>query len=153
MCQDETALVENMRVDNCFFDTRVRTGNRWGNGGPILLTAVPQAADHTAPQMPARKTDCAIRIVHLNGITCTGENAMGIVGVKGNIREVPFSHIDYTRKPAGNLPLKGHAFDLAPSCVVCEAPEDCGLKTTGAKEVVLEHVDTRSRQIIQEEDV
>ena len=153
MCHDETALVENVRVNNCIIDTRVRAGNWWGNGEPIFLMAVPQATEHTAPQMPKRKTDCAIRNVHLSGITCTGENAMGVVGLKGNIREVTFSGIDYARKPAGNLPLKGNTFDLAPSPMACEVPPECGLKITGAKEVTLEHVNTRTWRIIQKECV
>ena len=150
MCHDETALVENVRVSNCIFDTQVRAGNWWGNGEPIFLMAVPQMTDKTAPQIPARRVDCAIRNVHLSGITCTGENAMGIVGVNGNIREITLSHIDYTRKPARNLPLKGNIFDLSPSTLLCEAPENCGLRITGAENVKLDHVNTRDWRIIQE---
>ena len=114
--------------------------------------AVPQMTDRTAPQIPARKVDCAIRNVHLSGITCMGENAMGIAGINGNIREITLSHIDYSRKPARSLSLKGNVFDLAPATLTCEVPEDCGLKITGAGDVTLDHVNTRRWRIIQEDE-
>ena len=34
-----------------------------------------------------------------------GENAMGIYGVDGNIREVELRNIDFTRKPSKNCLL------------------------------------------------
>ncbi len=150
MCHDETALVENVRVSNMIIDTRIRAGNWWGNGEPIFLMAVPQATRQTAPQMPERHVDCAIRNVYFDGITCTGENAIGVVGMNGNIRDVSFSNIDYTRKASVNLALKGAAFDLAPSAVTCEVPEDCGMKIAGAGAVSMDHVNTRDWRIIQE---
>ena len=60
-----------------------------------------------------------------------GENAMGIYGVDGNIREVELRNIDFTRKPSKNLPLKGNVFDFAPGRVDFEVPEDCGLYIDG----------------------
>ena len=48
---------------------------------------------------------------------------------------------------------KGYRFDLAPSPMACEVPPECGLKITGAKEVTLEHVNTRTWRIIQKECV
>ena len=152
MCHDETALVENVRVSNMIIDARVRAGYWWGNGEPIFLMAVPQATDFTAPQMPRRQVDCAIRNVHLEGITCTGENAMGIIGQNGNIRDITLSHIDYTRKPVNNLPIKGYVFDLAPSTVTAEAPADSGLVIRGAKNVSLQDVHTGVWHVIKEEE-
>ena len=148
MCHDETALVENVRVSNCIVDARVRAGNWWGNGEPIFLMAVPQATRQTAPQMPNRKVDCAIRSVHLEGITCTGENAMGIIGQNGNIHNISLRRIDYTRTPAVNLPLKGCVFDLAPSALQAEAPADSGLVIAGAEDVSLMEVHTGIWRII-----
>lgn len=99
-------------------------------------------------QKPHRVTDCAIRNVHFDGITCTGENAMGIIGTDGNIRDISLRNMDYTRKPSANLPLKGNFFDLAPSDVAAEAPADSGLVITGAENVVLENVNTRQWKIV-----
>lgn len=150
MCHDETALVENVRVSNCIIDATVRAGNWWGNGEPIFMMALPQITEKTAPQKPDRRVDCAIRNIHLSGISCTGENAMGVVGMEGNIREITFSHIDYRRKPAGSLRLNGNVFDLSPSTLRCAVPEDCGLKICGAEEVKLEQVNTGHWTILRE---
>lgn len=78
----------------------------------------------------------------------TGENAMGIYGVDGNIREVELRNIDFTRKPSKNLPLKGNVFDFAPGRVDFEVPEDCGLYIGGGADVKLENINTRAWKII-----
>ena len=148
MCHDETALVENVRVSNCIIDAQVRAGGWWGNGEPVFMMAVPEITEHTAKQMPKRQVECAIRNVHLDGVTCTGENAMGIIGQNGNIQNISLSRIDYARTPAVNLPLKGYTFDLAPSALQAEAPADSGLVIAGAKDVSLMEVHTGIWRII-----
>ena len=153
MCHDETALVENVRVSNCLIEAKARAGNWWGNGEPILMMAVPQATEMTAAQMPERRVPCAIRNVHLEGISCTGENAMGIIGQNGNIQGVSLHRIEYTRTPAENLPLKGYAFDLAPSCIQVEAPANSALVISGAVEINLSEIHTGSWQIIHQESI
>lgn len=147
MCHDECGLLENIRVMNCLFDTRIRAGNWWGNGEPVFIMALRHDMHLPFPQKPDRVTDCAIRGVHLDGITCYGENAMGIVGQDGNIREVSLCNIRYTRKPSANLPLKGFRFDTAPSDITVAVPESCGLLITGAKSVTVQNVDTGSWQV------
>ena len=148
MCHTECALVENVRVTNCIFDARVRAGGWWGNGEPIFMMAVPYEKDSEKHQKPQRKTDCAIRNVYLDSITCTGENAMGIIGQNGNIQNISLSRIDYSRTPAVNLPLKGYTFDLAPSALQAEAPADSGLVIAGTKDVSLMEVHTGIWRII-----
>ena len=148
MCHTECALVENVRVTNCIFDARVRAGGWWGNGEPIFMMAVPYEKDSEKHQKPQRKTDCAIRNVYLDSITCTGENAMGIIGQNGNIQNISLSRIDYSRTPAVNLPLKGYNFDLAPSALQAEAPADSGLVIAGAKDVSMMEVHTGIWRII-----
>ncbi|MBR1821083.1 MAG: right-handed parallel beta-helix repeat-containing protein [Clostridia bacterium] len=140
MCHTECGLVENVRVSNLIIDTRVRAGNWWGNGEPILITAVPQDNESLRRQKPDRATACAIRNIRMDGITCMGENAIGIIGANGNIRDVALSHVDYTRKPSANLPLKGAAFDLSPSDIRVDAPEDSALVARGAKDVRLSDI-------------
>ena len=148
MCNDTSALVENVRISNMIVDTRVRAGNWWGNGEPIFMMAVKHDYLIPAEQDPHRETDCAIRNVHIDGVTCMGENAMGIYGVDGNIREVELRNIDFTRKPSKNLPLKGNVFDFAPGRVDFEVPEDCGLYIGGGADVKLENINTRAWKII-----
>ncbi|MDE6750467.1 MAG: hypothetical protein K2K21_15625 [Lachnospiraceae bacterium] len=79
-----------------------------------------------------------------------GENAMGVYGVNGNIREVELHNIDYTRKPSANIALKGHNFDFSPSEIDFEVPADCGLYIGGDAEVKLDNMAMRQWSIIRE---
>lgn len=150
MCNDESSLVENVRVNNMLIDTRVRAGNWWGNGEPIFMMAVKQ--DYTIPQEqhPHYYTDCAIRNVQIDGVTCIGENAIGIYGTNGNIREVELQNIDYTRKQSANIELKGYQFDFAPGRMSFEVPETCGLYTGGGADVKIHNIRMRQWEVIQE---
>ena len=151
MCHDSVGLIDNVRVTNCILDTRIRAGNWWGNGEPIFLMAVRQDMHLPPEQKPDRVTDCAIRNVVFDGITCMGENAMGIIGTAGNIREITLRNIRYTRKPSANLPLKGEVFDLAPSDVTAAVPADCALLIRGAEQVTLDNVNTGGLSILRQD--
>lgn len=150
MCNDESSLVENVRISNMLIDTRIRAGNWWGNGEPIFMMAVKH--DHLIPaeQHPHTSTACAIRNVHIENVSCMGENAMGVYGSNGNIREVELRHIDYMRKPSANIALKGYTFDFSPSQIDFEVPADCGLYIGSNAEVQLEDVNMRQWRIIRE---
>lgn len=148
MCHDECALVENVRVSNCLIDTCIRAGNWWGNGEPIFLMALRHDMHLDKSQKHSAGAACAIRSVHLSGITCMGENAMGIIGSNGNIQNISLENIDYTRKSSVNLPLKGCFFDLAPSDLTATVPADCGLLVRGAREVSLRNVKTGGCRVI-----
>lgn len=149
MVNDECGMIENVRVTNCILDTRIRAGNWWGNGEPILMMAVKQDQIIPPEQRPNIVTDCAIRNVTIDGVTCMGENAIGICGVSSNIRQVTLRHVDYTRKVSANLPLKGETLDLSPSAMVCHVPADCGLYICGGADVKLEDVNLRQWQMIE----
>lgn len=148
MCNDECGFIENVRISNMILDTRIRAGNWWGNGEPILMMAMKHDYHIPAEQKPDTKSDFAIGNVYIDGVTCMGENAIGIVADGCNIQEVTLKNIDYTRKPSANLPLKGAALDLAPSHVAFEVPEDCGVYISGA-DVKLENVNTREWNVIR----
>ncbi len=148
MCNDACALVENVHISNLIVDTRIRAGNWWGNGEPIFMMALRHDEHLPASQKPNRTTDCAIRNIQINGVTCMGENAIGIVGCGDNIRQVSLRNIDYTRKPSQNLPLKGPGLDLAPSNVNVEVPMDCGVFISGTGGVILENVNTHGLRIL-----
>ena len=150
MCNDESALVENVRISNMIIDTRVRAGNWWGNGEPIFMMAVKHNFGDPEAQNPHTATDCAIRNIHIDGVTCMGENAIGVYGTDDNIREVELRNIDYIRKPSKNLPLKGSSFDFAPGKVNFDIPEDCGVYIGGGADVRMENVNTRQWRIIRE---
>lgn len=147
MCNEECGLIENVRVQNMLIDTRIRAGNWWGNGEPILMM-VNKQDDHIPPeQKPQRVTTCAIRNVTVTGVTCTAENAIGVIAAGGVVREVTLRDIDFTRKPSANIPLKGCRFDLAPGRETVEAPEDCAVRIVHA-DVRLEDIRTHGGAIL-----
>ena len=96
-------------------------------------------------------TDCAIRNVLISNVTCTGENAMGIVGVNGNIREVTLRDIDYIRKPSENIALKGERLDLAPNDAVYTIPTDCALYIAGGAQVETTGLMLRGMRIVKQD--
>ena len=153
MCNDECALVENVHISNLIIDTRIRAGNWWGNGEPIFMMALKHDDHIPAEQKPCRVTDCAIRNVRIDGVTCMGENAIGIVGADNSIRRVGLRNIDYTRKPSGNLPLKGATLDLSPSQETIAVPEDCAVYISGDADVELANIHTSGLQIIRDESL
>lgn len=148
MCNDECGMIENVRISNMILDTRIRAGNWWGNGEPILMMALKHDYHIPAEQKPATVAEYAMRNIYFDGVTCMGENVIGIYGEGNNIREVTLKNIDYTRKPSENLALKGSTLDLAPAHVVPEVPESCGIYISGA-EVKLENVNTRNWEIVR----
>ncbi len=147
MCNEETGMIENVRATNMIVDTRIRAGNWWGNGEPILMMANRQDYHIPPEQKPQRETACAIRNVVVDNTTCIGENAIGIVGDR--IEEIELRGIDYTRKPSANIALKGLTFDLAPGRNTVEVPEECGLYVEGARNVHLADLRMRRWTVIE----
>lgn len=148
MCNDEAGLIENVRITNMHIETRIRAGNWWGNGEPILLMVNRQDYHIPPEQKPAHRADCSIRNLVIDGATCIAENAIGIVGEQ--IEDVELRNIDFTRKPSDNIALKGDTFDLAPGRNTVEVPEDCGVYVSGAKGVILENLRMHRWKVIQE---
>lgn len=148
MSNDECALIENVRISNMIIDTRIRAGNWWGNGEPIFFMALKHDYHIPVAQKPDRITACAIRNVHIDGVTCMGENAMGIVGIRDNIKEITLKNIDFIRKKSDNIMLKGNTLDLSPSNVKVEVPMDCGLYIEGPFDVTMENINTRRWSVI-----
>ena len=52
MCNDQGGLVENVQAANMVIDTRVRSGNWWGNGEPIFFMGVKHDYHIPADQNP-----------------------------------------------------------------------------------------------------
>ncbi|WP_434691759.1 glycoside hydrolase family 28 protein [Hungatella sp. SB206] len=151
MCNDESSLVENVRVTNMIIDTVIRAGNWWGNGEPIFMMAVKHDYHIAANQHPEYKTDCAIRNVCIDGVSCTGENAIGIIGQNGNIREVELKNINYVRKPSKNLSLKGETFDFSPGRVDVDIPRSCGIYVSRDAEAELKQINTHEWSVITDQ--
>ena len=84
--------------------------------------------------------------VKITGVTCIGENAIGIAATSGVIRDVTQRDIDFTRKPSENIALKGYTFDIAPGRVPVDVPVDCAVCIMNA-DVPLDNVRTGKWQV------
>lgn len=156
MANPKTGLVENVRVSNMIIDTKVRAGNWWGNGEAIFFMGMNHTGNVPASQTPARDEAVNIRNIHLNGITCTSENALGIIGYGKNIDEVYLKDIHFTKKMPENLILKGDIFDVSPCQTVYPVPDNCGLyieetRSVYLQDITLKAADGRDLEIIPKE--
>lgn len=141
----ETGLVENVTVSNLRLDTRVRAGNWWGNGEPILVFSLPHKTTEFvdySDDYNQRHYKVNVRNVYFQNIVCTSENAAGVIGQGDNIRNVVFDHVYVTLKDSDNRAIKGDIFDVAPSKVPVAVPQsdpECVFYVHGAQ-VELSHV-------------
>ena len=106
--RDEGSL-ENLIFSNIRIETRLRTGDWWGNGEPIHLSAIRGNADKSVPMG-------RIRNVQFNNITCRGENGILVYGTaESPLEDVTFNNVrfDFVDSPlnavaGGNVDLRGN---------------------------------------------
>ena len=91
MCNDEGALVENVRVSNMIIDTAIRAGNWWGNGEAVCIMGTYHHLANYRDPVPQREAHACIRNVLLQNLNCTTENALAVVGENGSVENV---HMD-----------------------------------------------------------
>lgn len=131
MASEKTGLVENVTIQNMILDTKVRAGNWWGNGEPILI----MARRHTTNDLVDKSDSIAkrnfsvnVRNVLFSNLICTAENAIGVIGESENIDNIVFRDVHITLKESRNLCVKGRTFELAPAKPIKELEilkEDC----------------------------
>ena len=98
--------LENITFSNMYIETKVRTGDWWGNGEPIHISAV-----RGIDKVQLGK----IRNVKFNNIICKGENGMLIYGTdESMIEDVSFNGISFEFTDSklndvagGNIDLRG----------------------------------------------
>ena len=122
MASSGTGLVENITVSNLVIDTRVRAGNWWGNGEPLLIMATYH--HNYSAAIPNRHFEHSVRNVIFSNIICNAENAIGIIGENDNITDTTLENVIVHLKESDNIELKGHIFDLAPSKQADTVPQD-----------------------------
>lgn len=106
--RDEGSL-ENLIFSNIRIETKLRTGDWWGNGEPIHLSAIRGNADKSVKLGQ-------IRNVQFNDITCRGENGILVYGSdESTIQDVSFRNVrfDFVDSPlndvaGGNVDLRGN---------------------------------------------
>ena len=124
MANAGTGLVENVALSNLRLDSRVYAGNWWGHGEPICLMSTPHDNESYRDKKPADRFDVGIRRVLMQNLSCTGENAIALVGENGSVQEIDIDHIHFARRDSANLELRGHMIDLAPGPQTARLSED-----------------------------
>ncbi len=109
--RDEGSL-ENITFSNIYIETHLRTGDWWGNGEPIHISAVRGKENVKLGQ---------IKHVLFSNIICKGENGMLIYGSDESIIEdVSFDHIRFELTDSklndvagGNVDLRGSSLQMS----------------------------------------
>ncbi|OGX90999.1 glycoside hydrolase family 28 protein [Hymenobacter coccineus] len=105
--RDEGSL-ENLSFNNIRIETKLRTGDWWGNGEPIHISAI-RGKDHVKLGQ--------IKNVRFNDITCVGENGMLVYGTEESvIKDVTFNNVTFdlvdsklNNVAGGNVDLRGNS--------------------------------------------
>lgn len=103
--RDEGSL-ENITFSDMYIETKLHTGDCWGNGEPIHISAV-RGKENVKLGV--------IKNVEFNNITCKGENGILIYGSDQSvIRDVKFNHVSMefvnsrlNKVMGGNIDLRG----------------------------------------------
>ncbi|MEJ7664679.1 MAG: glycosyl hydrolase family 28 protein [Hymenobacter sp.] len=106
--RDEGSL-ENITFDNIRIETKLRTGDWWGNGEPIHISAIRGNADKNVKLG-------RIKNVRFNNVTCRGENGILLYGTaESPLEDVEFHNLtfDFVDSPlngvaGGNVDLRGN---------------------------------------------
>jgi hypothetical protein len=98
--------LENITFSNMYIETHLPTGDWWGNGEPIHISAVRGKADVTLGQ---------IKHVTFTNIICKGENGMLLYSSdESTLKDISFDHIRFELTDSklndvagGNIDLRG----------------------------------------------
>ena len=104
----ETGSIENVSISQVNIETRLHSGDWWGNGEPVHISSVPGNSGKPLGH---------IKNIVLRDITCTGENGILIYGCsESQIEDIRFENIHLTIVPGklneiagGNIDLRGAA--------------------------------------------
>jgi polygalacturonase len=103
--RDQGSL-ENISFSNIYIETHLRTGDWWGNGEPIHISAIRGKENVKLGQ---------IKHVSFTNIVCKGENGMLLYGTNESIlQDISFNHIRFefadsklNEVAGGNIDLRG----------------------------------------------
>jgi polygalacturonase len=98
--------LENISFNNIYIETRLHTGDWWGNGEPIHISAIRGKSDVKLGQ---------IKHVTFSNIVCKGENGILLYGTAESVlQDISFNHIRFEFTDSklndvagGNIDLRG----------------------------------------------
>ena len=108
ICIRDYAGVENLNFTNVNIRTRLHTGDWWGHGEPIKITAI-----RGRESVPG-----AIRNVRFTNVACDGENSVTVYAApECTVENIVFSNFDFRMRQSALDAVAGGNFDFRPTVV------------------------------------
>ncbi len=105
----DSGSVSNVNFSNIRIETRLHTGDWWGNGEPIKISAMRGVPNNTIG---------TIQNIFFNNITCRGENSILLyASAETKLRNIYFSNFDFVIRKSNLEKQSGGNFDLRPNIV------------------------------------
>lgn len=101
----DSCSLENVTFDNIRIETRLHTGDWWGQGEPINITAM--------VLVPEKQKIGVIRNLFFNNITCVGESSIVMIADKQTqLQNIYFSNFDFILRKSAIEDVAGGNYDL-----------------------------------------
>jgi len=105
----DSGSVQNINFSNIRIETRMHTGDWWGNGEPIKISALRGVPDNPVG---------IIKNIHFNNISCRGENAILMYASdESKLQNIYFTNFDFILRKSALDEVSGGNFDLRPNTV------------------------------------
>jgi polygalacturonase len=105
----DSGSVSNVNFSNIRIETRLHTGDWWGNGEPIKISAM-----RGVPDDPVG----TIKDIFFENITCLGENAILMyASEETKLQNIYFSNFDFVLRKSALDRVSGGNFDLRPNII------------------------------------
>ena len=105
----DSGSVENVNFSNIRIETRMHTGDWWGNGEPIKISAMRGVLNDPVG---------IIRNIYFNNITCRGENAILMYASdETKLQNIYFTNFEFVLRKSALDKSSGGNFDLRPNII------------------------------------
>ncbi len=105
----DSGSVQNVNFTNIRIETRMHTGDWWGNGEPIKISAM--------RGVPNDKIGI-VKNIYFNNITCRGENAILMYASdETSLQNIYFTNFDFVLRKSALDKISGGNFDLRPNII------------------------------------
>ena len=101
----DSCSLENVTFDNIRIETRLHTGDWWGQGEPIHMTAM--------VLVPEKQQLGVIRNIFFNNITCVGENSVVMIADRQTqLQNIYFTNFEFKVRKSALEEVAGGNYDL-----------------------------------------
>jgi len=105
----DSGSVSNVNFSNIRIETRLHTGDWWGNGEPIKISAM-----RGVPENPVG----IIKNIFFENVTCRGENAILMyASEETKLQNIHFNNFDFIIRKSELENVSGGNFDLRPNLI------------------------------------